>query len=155
MTIQSFLTDLCEHCGMDTSHIAISVDESDDAVAVQLDIPESDSGLFIGYHGESLDSLQRLLRIIFQESLPDKKLRLNVNQYRDQREEKLRAMAQHGAEKVLETGTPYTFSLYIPSHERFVIHSELSGNPDFSDLESISDGEGKERRLTIRFKQGK
>lgn len=154
MTIQSFLTDLSEHCGIDPQQITISVDENEESIAVQLDVPESDSGLFIGYHGETLDSLQRLVRIVFQESHGDKKIRLNVNQYRDQREEKLRSMARHGAEKVLETGVPYTFSVYIPSHERFVIHTALSEDESFADLESVSDGEGRDRRLTIRFKQG-
>ncbi len=154
MTIQSFLTDLCEHCGIDPEGVAIVVDETDDVVTVQMDISEEDSGLFIGYHGETLDSLQRLVRIVFQETHVDKKIRVNVNQYRDQREEKLRAMARHGAEKALETGTPYTFSVFIPSHERFVIHSALSEDESFSELESVSEGEGKDRRLTIRFKQG-
>lgn len=153
MTIQSFLTDICEHCGIDPDSITLTVEESDDAVVVQLDLPEADSGLFIGYHGETLDSLQRVVRIVFQDSFGDKKIRLNVNQYRNQREEKLRAMAHHGAQKVLETGMPYTFSVFIPSHERFIIHTTLSEEPSFAELESVSEGDGKERRLTIRFKQ--
>lgn len=154
MTIQTFLTDLCEHCGINSEGVQIVADETEEAIVVQLDIPEVDSGLFIGYHGETLDSLQRLVRIVFQDAHPGKKIRLNVNQYRDQREEKLRAMAQHGASKVLESGEPYTFSVFIPSHERFVIHSALSEDETFVGLESVSEGEGKDRRLTIRLKQG-
>ncbi len=152
MTIQNFLTDLSEHCGIDPDTIAVTVEEQDDAVVVQVEVPESDSGLFIGFHGETLDSLQRLTRIIFQESYPDKKIRLNINQYREQREEKLQIMARSGAQRVLDTGESYTFTVFIPSHERFIIHTTLSDDPAFADLESVSEGEGRDRRLTIKRK---
>lgn len=153
MTIQTFLTQLCEHCGLETDQIEVSVVEENGQVVIQLTLPESESGLFIGYRGETLSSIQRLLRLVFQEELQDKKCVLNINDYREQRSEKLQQLTESVAQRVLESGQSYTFNSHFPSYERFLIHSIISSNPDFSELESVSEGEGKLRALTIRKKQ--
>lgn len=153
MTIDSFLSQLCEHCGVAADDIKVTVEESDEEVLVQLELPESESGLFIGYHGETLDSIQRVLRLSFQRDMEDKRIRLNINSYREQRQEKLEDMAVSIAEKVLESGEPHTLSYYLPAHERFLIHSTLSEHPDFADkVESVSSGQGRDRRITIQVK---
>jgi spoIIIJ-associated protein len=153
MTIETFLTQLCEHCGLPADQLEIAVDETDEVVRVDISVPESESGLLIGYHGDTLDSIQRLARIVFQDKYEDKKLVLNINQYREQREEKLRQMAYAAAQRVLENGGVYTFHSYLPPHERFIVHSALGDDPAYEKLESVSRGAGKDRKLTIRLKQ--
>jgi len=151
MTIQSYVTNLCKHSGIDQSQVEVSVDEAEDQVTVNINLPQEESGLFIGFHGETLSSLQRLIRIIFQKEHGDKKIVLNINNYREQRVEKLQEMAENVARRVLESGRPYTFA-YLPPNERFVIHTTISENPDFASLESVSQGEGAHRYLMIRLK---
>jgi spoIIIJ-associated protein len=151
MTIQTYLTNLCQHSGVDAEQVVVTLEEDDTHLHVQLDVPAEDSGLFIGYHGETLSSLQRLVRVIFQEKYADKKITVNVNDYREQRTSKLEDMARNAAERVLSSGQSYRFS-YLPPHERFVIHSFISENPDYSEVESVSEGEGGQRFLTIRLK---
>lgn len=156
MTIESFLTQLCEHCGLAADDIQLSMDESDDQITLTLDIPEEDSGIFIGHHGEGIDSVQRILRIIFQDSEDpnmDKKIVVNINGYREKREDRLKDLTYSIGNKVLESGKPYTFNSYLPAHERYIIHSTLSEESGFSELESVSEGSGKARKLTIRLKQ--
>jgi spoIIIJ-associated protein len=154
MKITEFLTQLCEHCGIDLAGVTITIDESDEVFnTVQIDLSSEESGLLIGYHGETLESIQRLLRLVFQRSPEDKKILLNINQYREQREEKLKEIATTAAQEVLETGVEYIFNSSLASHERFVIHSFISENDAFSELESVSLGDGRERRLHIRIKQ--
>lgn len=152
MTIDSFLTQLSEHCGVAADELFVDVKEDGEHLRVAITVPEQDSGIFIGYHGETLDSLQRLVRIIFQEEYPDHKIMVNLNEYREQREDRLREITESVADRVLETGESYTFNSYFPAHERFIIHSCLADNEKYAELESVSDGTGKQRKLTIQFK---
>jgi spoIIIJ-associated protein len=152
MKIQEFLTQLCEHCGVDVSTTTITVEEDDEYIRVHLELTADDSGLFIGYHGETLEAIQRMLRLVFQRAPEDKRIILNINQYREQREEKLTEMAIQAARQVLETGEEYAFDTTLGSHERFVIHSALSALEEFEGLESVSEGVGRDRRLHIRKK---
>lgn len=153
MTIDSFIIQLCEHCGLSQENIVVKIDEEDtERIKVTVNLSEEDSGLFIGYHGETLDSLQRIVRLVFLRTFPDKKIELNINEYREEREEKLREMVENIGQRVLDSGRPYTFNSFLPAHERFIIHSTLSENSELSGLESISDGQGRNRRLTIQLK---
>lgn len=152
MTITQYLTNLCEHSGIDPANISVEESESDGYLMIQLNVPQEDSGLFIGFHGDTLNSLQRLVRVVFQDQYPELKIVLNVNDYKQQRADKLHEMAASAAERVLSTKQPYRFS-YLPSNERFVIHSFFSDNPDYPELESFSEGEGSQRYLVVRLKQ--
>ena len=153
MTIQTYITNLCKHSGISEEDITIEVDETtqEDSVTVNITVPPEDSGLFIGYHGEALNAIQRLTRLVFQEQLGEKRVYINVNQYREQREEKLRARAQAAAEKVLHTSRQYVFE-GLSSAERFIIHTAIGENEDYSELETVSEGEGRDRVLIVRFK---
>lgn len=153
MTITDYLQKLCQHCGVDPSHIQITLEETDTHIKAHIELPEEESGLFIGYHGETLDSVQRMVRLTFREELEaqDKRFILNVNQYREQRQDQLAERVITIAQRVLETGESYTFN-YLPSHDRFLVHTTLSENSEFAELESVSEGEGRERYLTIRLK---
>lgn len=156
MTIKTFLSQLCEHCGLAQEDIKIEEINKENEIVLNLSVPEEDSGIFIGHHGEGIDSIQRLLRIIFQseeEKEMDKKITLNINQYRDKRVDRLKDLTYTLGNKVLQTGRPYTFDTYLPAHERYVVHSTLSQEEGFSDLESVSSGEGRNRKLTIQLKK--
>lgn len=150
MTIETFISQLAEHCGVSPEELKVSVAEDDTYVKVTIELPEEDSGRFIGFHGETLESIQRVLRLVFQEAYGDKKLIVNINQYRQDREKRLNEITQSIAASVLESGEPYTFQSFLPAHERFVIHTTLSELPEADQLESVSEGTGKNRRLTIR-----
>lgn len=151
MTIQTYLTNICQHSGIESDSVQIEMTEDEQAVTAAITVPQEDSGLLIGFHGETLSALQRLTRVVFQDELGERRLIININNYREQRAEKLRQIATRAAERVLETGRPYTFS-YLPANERFVIHSTISEDSAFSELESVSEGEGSHRVLTIRLK---
>ena len=153
MTIDSFLTQLSEHCGIESDDMKVTIKEDVEYLRIAITVPEDDSGIFIGYHGETLDSIQRMVRIIFQEEYPDHKIMVNLNDYREQREERLGEITESVAERVLETGERYTFNSYFPAHERFLIHSYLAKNEKYAKLESVSEGSGKNRKLTIQFKE--
>ncbi len=152
MTIDTFLSQLCDHCGIDSSTVEITQADDEERIYIDIKVAEEDSGIMIGFHGEGLESLQRMVRIIFQEQYPDQKIMLNINDYRQNREQRLREIVADVAERVLETGKQHTFHSFIPSYERFLIHSILSESEEYETLESVSEGDGKQRRLVIRKK---
>jgi len=152
MTIQTFLTQLCEHCGLQTDVVTYTEKQVEKTKEITLSVPDEDSGLFIGFHGETLESLQRLVRIIFQETA-DEKIMLNINDYRQQRAERLQEMTKSAVDRVLAGESVFTFHSYLPSYERFIIHSALAELPEAVELKSVSVGEGRDRRLQIQRKQ--
>lgn len=152
MEVKTFLTQLCEHCGLSEEEVEVSVEEKDDKVVVNINIPEEDSGIFIGHHGDSIDSIQRIMRIVFQDEFEDKRVVLNINDYREKREDRLKDLTYSVANKVLDTGEKHVFNSFLPAHERFIIHSTLSEEKEFDQLESVSEGIGRNRKLIIRLK---
>jgi spoIIIJ-associated protein len=137
------------HLGVDDAQIKI---EDGEFYMIQIGVSEEDSGLLIGYHGEALASLQRLLQLMFAAEVGEKKVIVNINDYKQRREAQLREMTEKIADRVLESGRAYLFHP-MPANERLIIHTALAEDPRFHELESVSSGEGNNRRLEIRFRQ--
>lgn len=148
MNVSDFITRMLAHLGVEDSQV--DVEEDDQYIQVQIKVSEEESGLLIGYHGETLAALQRLTQLSQRDST-EKKILININDYKQHREEQLKEMTIRIAERVLDTKQSYVFP-FLPANERLVVHSALAEMPEFSELESISTGEGSGRRLEIRFK---
>lgn len=153
MTLQDFLTQLAQHCGVEETSEIVNIVEDEQFVTATFQLPEEESGRFIGFHGEGLASLQRVARLIFEAQYPEKKIVININDYRERREAQLEEKTKNIVERVIESGRPFTFQHYLPSHERFVIHTTIGNLPEANEVESVSHGDGAARRLTIRLKQ--
>lgn len=141
--LQKYFEQLLAHLGVNTPEIAVSVDN--DLVTVQLTVPSEESGILIGHHGESLYSMQKVAATSLQEYLEDKKIVLNVNNYKQTRETQLTQMAEQAAAKVVQSGRAQTLP-YLPAHERLVVHTVLANNKQ---VVTQSEGEGNSRRLSI------
>jgi spoIIIJ-associated protein len=151
MKIEDYLIKLCKHVGLTEDQFTVEIDDGEEMMSAKISLPEEESGLFIGYHGETLQAIQRMIRISFFDLLKDKGFQLNVNDYREQREEQLTERVKEIAGRVLETGESYTFS-YLTAQDRYLIHTILSDNEELAGLTSKSEGEGKQRYLTIFVK---
>lgn len=148
MTIQDFTQRLLAHMGVDNAQVEV---EEGETTLVKISVPDEESGLLIGYHGECLTALQRVLYMAFAREDQEKKFLVNVNDYKERRTAQLQEMAKNAAERVLESGQPYGFA-YLSASERLVVHEYIASTPEFSDLESYSVGDGPRRRLYIRRK---
>lgn len=144
MTTQDFIKQLLAHMGMD--QVEIEIEDKPEAQVLHLIAPEQDSGLLIGRHAETIDSLQRIVRLVSQKD-GDKPIHVNINDFRERREEHLKDLARRLAERVLETGRPH--SLHLPAHERRIVHAELTS---VAGVETESQGEGVHRVLFIKPK---
>lgn len=123
----------------------ITFDEAD-ACTVQINLPEEETGLYIGNHGEGLSSLQLVLSLMLSQRTGEWiKLSVNINDYKQRREDSLRFVADSAAAKALELNQ----EIIIPnlsSYERRIIHLHLEENTSVS---SESRGEGLNRQLFV------
>ena len=126
----------------------IKVSEKEETYTVKIET--EDSGILIGFHGETLSGFQLILSLMIYKKLGSwLKILVDVGDYREKREEELRQLAISAAEKVIATGQPV--ELYeLSSFERRIIHLALVDHPQVT---SESIGEGRERKLVVKLKQ--
>src|SRR5262245_24131530 len=111
-----------------------------------LDIEGRDAELLQAQTGELLEALQHLINQVFGRSLAGSaRLVCDVNGFRATREAELQAMANLAANRVRQTGQPFTFEP-MSANERRIIHLTLAESEDLA-TESI--GEGADRKLKI------
>lgn len=126
------------------------IDQSRGKTTIQLDVAGDDVGLIIGRHGETLVSLQFLLNACLSKSMPrDVRVVVDIEHYRDRREESLRGIALRAADRAIRERHPVTLNPMTPA-ERRIIHVTLQGHRYVG---TESTGEGAERRVVISPKQ--
>ncbi len=114
-----------------------------------LNIEGKDLGLLIGRQAETLSALQYLVRaIVNQQTHRWLNIVVDVEHYRERREESLRRLALRMAEQVARTGRPVVLEA-MPAAERRIIHLALRDHPD---VYTVSVGEEPRRKVTIRPK---
>ena len=111
-----------------------------------IDINGPDSGLLIGRRGNTLHSLQFIVQSIVRQQYDEEvRVSLDVEQYRQRREDSLREMADRVADRVVQTGRSITLEPMAPSDRR-VIHLYL-GEREGIRTESV--GYGDARKVQI------
>lgn len=114
-------------------------------IRINLQIDE-DASLLIGYKGGNLAALQAILRLIFQKHFdPCPIIFLDINNYRQQREEYIKQLAKKTARQVALTKKAVELEP-MNAAERRVVHSELAAHPE---LTTQSRGVGEERRVVV------
>ena len=124
-------------------------DKENDVLFVNIKT-EEETGLLIGHHGETLNSLQSVLGLMFRQRTGEwKRMLVNVGDWREKQEEYLKEMARVTAERATQTGEAQ--NLYnLSASQRRVIHMALSEDKG---VETESVGEGDERYLVIKPKK--
>ncbi len=117
-------------------------DEEGTTSSVGLNIEGEDLGILIGRHGQTMASLQHIVRLIvvyqIQVRIP---IVLDVEGYKQRRCEGLRSLAERLADQVKSRRMPFTMEP-MSAFERRVIHLALADHPDVT-TESIGMGEGR------------
>lgn len=122
---------------------------TDETGAFRVNIETEETGLLIGHHGKTLESVQLILGIIISKKLGRwVKAYVNVGDYREKREEALMHIAQRAAERALALNRPVELTRLSPA-ERRIIHLTLSGDERIA-TESM--GEGDDRVLLVKPK---
>lgn len=113
-------------------------------------IKSADSGVLIGPMGENLKSLNFLLKRMVTNVLKldkDPIFSIDVNDYRDATLRQLEHKAKMMADRAVSFKTTVELEP-MSSYERMFVHALFTDNPNIK-TESI--GEGKERRLTLKY----
>jgi len=144
-TVQEIVEDLLTKLEV-VGTVEVTTDETG---AYRVRIETEETGLLIGHHGKTLESVQLILGIIISKKIGEwVKVYVNVGDYREKREETLMHMAQRAADRALALGRPVELSRLSPS-ERRIIHLTLSGDER---VETESVGEGDDRMLLVKPK---
>lgn len=110
------------------------------------DISGEGAGLIIGKKGQTLTSLQFIMNLCVNNSDEEyKRVIIDVEGYREKRDEKLKTIALNAANKVKNTGKRITLDPMTP-YERKVIHVVIQ---QMDGLESTSQGAEPYRKVVI------
>jgi len=97
----------------------------DDSVRVHIQLPEEETGIYIGHHGEGLTALQLLLSLmISQRTGKWYRVSVNINDYQERREDSLKNLAESAAEKAIALNQEVVLG-NLSSYERRIVHLHL------------------------------
>ena len=131
--------------GMGFKDVKVTAKETEEDIYFEI-ISEEDYGNIIGRRGETLDALQYLTRLFVNRAEDNnKRVALNVGDYRKRREETLRALAKRQALRVAKYGRSSALEPMNP-YERRIIHTAIQ---EIEGVTSHSVGEGDRRRVVI------
>ncbi len=146
--IREYLTTIIK--GMGIEDITLTSHEEEEETVYELITSES-HGALIGRHGETLDSVQYLVRLFANKNTQGKKkVSLNVGDYREKRAESLKEFAARSASQVLKYGRNVKLDPMNP-YERRIIHTTIQG---IEGVTSHSVGYDSERRVIITLEEG-
>lgn len=142
-----FIEKVCQTMGVDA---VCHVSKRDPHWHVDISGPEL--GILIGRRGDTLDALQYLTNLAVGKQLSERvKIVVDVEGYRQRREETLIRLAKRLSEKVKRTGTRVVLEPMNP-HERRIIHTALQ---DEYKISTFSEGEEPNRRVVISLKRSR
>lgn len=126
----------------------VEIVEEETLTRIKLETDEP--GILIGYHGQTLASIQLLMAMmVYRQSGEWARIVVDVNDYREKREETLQRMALSITQKVKFSGEPQALPP-MPPAERRIIHLALADDPE---VETISEGEDEDRRVVVSLKK--
>lgn len=151
--IQSALAQLLDLLNLQHGDIRVTKDGD----MTRVDIDSTEASRIIGWHGETLNSVQHILKSMIRtkEQLERTPLVIvDVDGYRKMQEEKVIKIAEQKADFVRRTGSRIALSPMSPYFRR-IVHLHIASAPNLSDLTTESVGEGDYRQVVLRLKEEK
>jgi spoIIIJ-associated protein len=112
----------------------------------QFTVAGAGAGIVIGRHGQTLDAIEYLLnRIASHCDKTPVRIAIDVEGYRERRQESVEQVARQAAEKARATGRPVTLAP-MSARDRRTVHVALG---DDREITTRSEGEGSFRRVVI------
>ena len=116
---------------------------------IEISINGEDSGVLIGYRGETLNSLQTIITAIANKNINSRiKVILDIEGYRNKRKQTLENLAIKVSKTVSKTGKSITLEP-MGAYERKIIHTKLQ---DSKYVKTHSVGEEPNRKVVISKK---
>ena len=142
--IKTFLNEFSKEFGEITYNVK---NDKKDIIFVNID--GKDSFKLIGYRGDCLNALQSILSSIGNKGIKDRiKVFLNINNYKDRREESLKELAKKIEKTVCKTKKRVVLEP-MNSYDRKIIHSALQNSES---VKTYSIGEEPNRKVVVDLK---
>lgn len=146
MVALEFVSRIISDMGLDVKVTMTDADGEGKLISITGDA----GGILIGHHGETLDSLQYLANLAANKKVEGEKrdyvkITLDVEGYREKREQTLRTLARRMAERVRKYGKSVVLEPMNP-YERRIIHSEIQ---NLEGVSTNSIGTDENRRVVI------
>lgn len=124
----------------------LTVSSSCDDDVIELSVPSSElNSLLIGRNAETLRSLQYIVSTVLRnQNATLTRVNIDIADYKKQRAERVAAQAREWIEGVRRTGDSYV--AVLNAADRRIVHHVAS---EYSDIRTFSDGEGRDRKITI------
>ena len=146
-TANDFLQSVFETMGMVVNVVS---EYNEEERVLSLDLQGDDMGILIGKRGQTLDSLQYLTSLVVNKKTDEYvRVKLDIENYRERREETLENLARSIAAKVKKSHKPIVLEPMNP-YERRIIHSCLQ-NDRF--VFTSSEGEEPYRHVVVSPKR--
>ncbi len=141
---RKFLEDVLSFFGVN-----LQVEAHVDGDVIELTVPSSDSNsILIGRGAETLRALQYMVSTALRNSDATLvRVNIDIADYKKQRAEKIAADAREWIEEVRSTGESHT--AHLNAADRRVVHQVAA---EYEDIETYSEGEGRERSIVIAQK---
>lgn len=138
---RTYLADLLSFFGINVDVVATTEDE-----VIELSVPSTElNSLLIGRGAETLRSLQYLVSTVLRnKGATLTRVNIDIADYKKQREDRIAKQAREWIEEVRKTGSSRVAMLNAA--DRRIVHQVAT---EYSDIHTFSEGEGRERRITI------
>lgn len=141
---KKYLEDILSFFGVN-----VDVEATVSEEVIELSVPSNESNsLLIGRNADTLRSIQYLLSTTLRNNDASlQRVNVDIADYKKQRAEKLAEKAREWIEGVRTTGDSYIADLNAA--DRRIVHQVAT---EYSDIQTFSEGEGRDRRLIIAQK---
>lgn len=138
---RQYVSDIVSFFGV---NVEVTASVEDDVI--ELSVPSTEiNSLLIGRGAETLRSLQYLVSTVLRnKDAALTRVNVDIADYKKLRNEKLAAQAREWIEEVRRTGSSHVATLNAA--DRRIVHQVAT---EFSDIRTFSEGEGRERSITI------
>lgn len=138
---QKYLEDLLSFFGAN-----LTVSSTCDEDVIELSVPSNSlNSLLIGRNAETLRSLQYIVSTVLRNKDAElTRVNIDIADYKKQRAERVAQQAREWIDEVRRTGDSKIVSMNAA--DRRIVHQVAS---EYSDIHTFSDGEGRDRKLTI------
>ena len=141
--IKKIIQEFFEKTGFEVETEILPPEEK--TIPIKIKAPEPK--ILIGQGGQTLTEIQRLLKIILRQKIPEEfYIDLDINDYKKKKIEYLKEISRSLADEVALVKKEKIL-VTMPAYERRIVHLELA---DRTDVTTESIGEEPERRIVIR-----
>ena len=148
-TLKETLEAILVRLGTEFTRINITEDEKDE---FNINIETDEPSILIGYHGDNIQALQHLLKVLVWKKSNNEQFNIivDIDGYRQRQEENVINLTQRKVEAARKFGRPQKLPAMSPYFRRKV-HMHCMG-AGFEDIETFSEGTGDHRRVIIKLK---